>query len=300
MLTVITSISLDHTEILGDTIEKIAAEKAGIIKKGVPVFFDGSSPEASEVIRRTALAQGSWCREISKNAYEIREVARKYIAFSRDNTYDKDVIYRIPICETCQAMNAEIALEAVEYLLDGQRDTLWDKQSGHREEMNLPERQERWAKALAGVYWPGRMEEAAPHLFIDGAHNPGAIEVFVDSVRRLKSGKTGGDVLVFSAVSDKKYEKMIAYLCRHLEVRAIIVTKIEDDRGVPAEELLKLFRKYTKTETLCCPRLADALLEARRLQKDGGSAGDIYCLGSLYLAGMVKKLLSGGGLDVEF
>ncbi len=144
------------------------------------------------------------------------------------------------------------------------------------------------------------MEEAAPHLFIDGAHNPGAIEVFVDSVRRLKSGKTGGDVLVFSAVSDKKYEKMIAYLCRHLEVRAIIVTKIEDDRGVPAEELLKLFRKYTKTETLCCPRLADALLEARRLQKDGGSAGDIYCLGSLYLAGMVKKLLSGGGLDVEF
>ena len=85
-----------------------------------------------------------------------------------------------------------------------------------------------------------------------------------------------------------------------LEVRAIIVTKIEDDRGVPAEELLKLFRKYTKTETLCCPRLADALLEARRLQKDGGSAGDIYCLGSLYLAGMVKKLLSGGGLDVEF
>ena len=255
---------------------------------------------SSDLIRRTALAQGSWCREISKNAYEIREVARKYIAFSRDNTYDKDVIYRIPICETCQAMNAEIALEAVEYLLDGQRDTLWDKQSGHREETNLPERQERWAKALAGVYWPGRMEEAAPHLFIDGAHNPGAIEVFVDSVRRLKSGKTGGDVLVFSAVSDKKYEKMIAYLCRHLEVRAIIVTKIEDDRGVPAEELLKLFRKYTKTETLCCPRLADALLEARRLQKDGGSAGDIYCLGSLYLAGMVKKLLSGGGLDVEF
>ena len=91
VLTVITSISLDHTEILGDTIEKIAAEKAGIIKKGVPVFFDGSSPEASEVIRRTALARGSWCREISKNAYEIREVARKYIAFSRDNTYDKDV-----------------------------------------------------------------------------------------------------------------------------------------------------------------------------------------------------------------
>ena len=58
----------------------------------------------------------------------------------------KMLLYRIPICETCQAMNAEIALEAAEYLLDGQRDTLWDKQSGHREETNLPERQERWAE----------------------------------------------------------------------------------------------------------------------------------------------------------
>ena len=86
-------------------------------------------------------------------------------------------------------------------------------------------------------------------------------------------------MLVFSAVSDKKYEKMIAYLCRHLEVRAIIVTKIEDDRGVPAEELLKLFRKYTKTETLCCPRLADALLEARRLQRMGDLQGTFIAWG---------------------
>ena len=134
------------------------------------------------------------------------------------------------------------------------------------------------------------MEEAAPHLFIDGAHNPGAIEVFVDSVRRLKSGKTGEDVLVFSAVSDKKYEKMIAYLCRHLEVRAIIVTKIEDDRGVPAEELLKLFRKYTKTETLCCPRLADALLEARTAAKGWGICRGHLLPGVFVSGGHGKKI----------
>ena len=80
---VITSISLDHTDILGDTIEAIAAEKAGIIKPGVPVFYDGSSKEASAVIKERAYTLQSPCREIAKNAYEIREVNRKHIAFSR-------------------------------------------------------------------------------------------------------------------------------------------------------------------------------------------------------------------------
>ena len=72
-LTVITSISMDHTEILGDTIEKIAAEKAGIIKPRVPVFFDGNDRCASKVIRDTAESCGAPCREITKNAFEIQE-----------------------------------------------------------------------------------------------------------------------------------------------------------------------------------------------------------------------------------
>ena len=81
-LAIITSISLDHTAILGDTIEKIAGEKAGIIKPGVPVFFDGSSKKAAEVIKAKASELGVSCREVTKNAYEIQEVHRKYIAFS--------------------------------------------------------------------------------------------------------------------------------------------------------------------------------------------------------------------------
>ena len=104
------------------------------------------------------------CREISKNAYEIREVARKYIAFSRDNTYDKDVIYRIPICETCQAMNAEIALEAVEYLLDG-RETLCGTNSRDTGKRRIF-RNGRSAglRRLQAYTGPGGWEEAAPHL----------------------------------------------------------------------------------------------------------------------------------------
>ncbi len=294
VLTIITSISLDHTDILGDTIEKIAWEKAGIIKPGVPVFFDGSSPEAALVIQKTAQEKKAYCREISKNAFEIREVDWKYIAFSRTNAYDKDVIYRIPICGCYQAMNAEIALEAAEYLLG-------------KDMMDQPEttrtRKERWAQALAGVHWPGRMEKAARHLLLDGAHNPGAVEAFVTSIQMLKKGKTQKDVVIFSAVSDKKYEQMIAYLCEHLDVKAFIVTEIADSRGVPAKELFRLFQKYSEKTIICRPLPADALKEAgiQLEQKDQEEKnGDIYCLGSLYLVGEMKKLLSGGGWDVKF
>ena len=88
-LAIITSISLDHTAILGDTIRKIAVEKAGIIKPKVPVFFDGSNKEAAEVIRTKGEELGVYCREVTNHAYEIREVHRKYIAFSRRSAYDK-------------------------------------------------------------------------------------------------------------------------------------------------------------------------------------------------------------------
>ncbi len=97
-LAIITSISLDHTAILGDTIEKIAGEKAGIIKPGVPVLFDGSSKKAAEVIKAKASELGVSCREVTKNAYEIQKVHRKYIAFSRRSAYDKDVIFQVPMC----------------------------------------------------------------------------------------------------------------------------------------------------------------------------------------------------------
>ena len=294
-LCVITSISLDHTAILGDTVEKIAAEKAGIIKENVPVLFDGNNPAAAEVIREKARKTGAPCREISNRAFKIREVDRKYIAFSRTSAYDKGVICHIPICEVCQAMNAEIALEAAECLSGG---GLKETDQGFAPLPASEKRQLVWAEALSQVRWPGRMEEVRPHLYLDGAHNPGAVEAFTDSLGMLKGEKIRQDVLVFSAVSDKEYEKMIAQLAGALHVAAVIVTQIEDDRGVEAEELFRLFRKYaTGQSVICRPRLLDALLEAEKQRKDTG--GDVYCIGSLYLAGMVKKLLSGGGLDVE-
>ena len=276
-LAIITSISLDHTAILGDTIEKIAGEKAGIIKPGVPVFFDGSSKKAAEVIKAKASELGVSCREVTKNAYEIQEVHCKYIAFSRRSAYDKDVIFQVPMCGCYQAMNAELALEASEYLLAG-------------EEIHM----DRWKQVLAQLHWEGRMERIGAHITVDGAHNPGAMQAFVESVKALDESERGEMILLFSAVSDKKYDEMIEYLCGNLDVKAYIVTQIEDERGVPVEELADIFRRYTDRPVYCKERLEDAVRTA--LDKRGES-GEIYCLGSLYLVGMIKKLLAGGAID---
>ena len=276
-LAIITSISLDHTAILGNTIEKIAGEKAGIIKPGVPVFFDGSSKKAAEVIKAKASELGVSCREVTKNAYEIQKVHRKYIAFSRRSAYDKDVIFQVPMCGCYQAMNAELALEASEYLLAG-------------EEIHM----DRWKEALAELHWEGRMERVGAHITVDGAHNPGAMEAFVESVKALDESERGEMVLLFSAVSDKKYDQMIEYLCENLDVKAYVVTQIEDERGVPAEELADVFRRYTDRPVYCKERLEDAV---RTAMNERGETGEIYCLGSLYLVGMMKKLLAGGAID---
>ena len=273
VMSVITSISLDHTDILGDTIEKIAFEKAGIIKPGVPVVYDGSSEEASAVIRTVAKEKNAPCREITNHAFKIKEVGRNNIAFSRMNAYDKDTIWTVPICGYYQVMNAELALSAMECLMQ-------------TEEIHL----DRWKEAVASMQWEGRMEEAAPHFIIDGAHNPGAMKAFVENVK-LRDAKI--DVLIFSAVADKKYEQMIAYMCEQLEVGTFIVTEIEDWRRVPAETLYECFRKYTTKEVLCEKELDDALKAAFARRRDG----EIYCLGSLYLVGMVKKFLSGGEIN---
>ena len=277
LCSVIASISMDHMGFLGNTIGEIAKNKAGIIKPGVPVFFDGSDPKVSEIIKKRAEELQAPCREISKNAFEIQEVTRKHIAFSRANAYDKDVIFQVPMCGCYQEMNAELALEASEYLLAG-------------EEIHM----DRWKEALAELHWEGRMERVGAHITVDGAHNPGAMEAFVESVKALDESERGEMVLLFSAVSDKKYDQMIEYLCENLDVKAYVVTQIEDERGVPAEELADVFRRYTDRPVYCKERLEDAV---RTAMNERGETGEIYCLGSLYLVGMMKKLLAGGAID---
>lgn len=138
------------------------------------------------------------------------------------------------------------------------------------------------------------MEEAGDHLVIDGAHNPGAIEAFIESVRALRESDL--PVVVFAAAADKKYESMIECLCRDLPVKAYIATEIQDKRKVPAEKIADVFRRYTEQKVLVREKPEEALRAAYEERSEGGF---IYCLGSLYLAGEIKNILAGGAFHAE-
>lgn len=278
-LTVITSISLDHTDILGDTVEQIAFEKAGIIKEKVPVFFDGNNPKASAVIRKVAEEKEAPCREISNHAYKIKEVKRNHIAFSRQSAYDKDTVWEVPGCALYQVTNAELAVQAMEYA--------FADQEVHKE---------RWKDAVSQMHWEGRMELVAPHFTVDGAHNPGALAEFAKSLDALLKTEENQEkpVILFSAVSDKKYEQMIEFLCQKVDAKAYIVTEIDGYRKVPAKDLFQLFQKYTDRPVYMETTIENAI---SRAYKERGE-GEIYCLGSLYLVGLVKKYVAGGGSHV--
>ncbi len=284
-LTVITSISLDHTQYLGNTIAAIAGEKAGIMKEGVPLVFDGSNEEAAEVLKKYAAVKGVRCREITNHAFEIREITNKHIAFSRVNAYDGNIVWRLSNSGIYQAVNASVAIAAMEQITDGR--------AGKAQ-------YERWSKALAQVVWEGRMEEVLPGVYLDGAHNPGAIEAFCDSVWMLwkeerkdcrkEEKKEPMPVILFSAVRDKEYEVMIGTLARRIPAKAYVVTEIADERGVPASELARVFERYTERPVLA-ERDFQAAWERAMEQKE--EQGKMYCLGSLYLAGMVKGRILG-------
>lgn len=269
-LTILTSIGMDHTAILGEHISEIAAEKAGIIKRGIPVIFDGSQEEAGAVIRKKAEEMSAPCREIGKDAFEIKEISEKHIAFSILDDYDNNTIWQVKGTGIYQVMNATLAIY------------------GMRDIFGAEGRIENWQKAVREVCWSGRMEEILPGVILDGAHNPPAIRRFIESVNLQKGGRK--KVILFSAVTDKDYKEMIAELCGGISAEVYVITKLEDDRGASCEELAEAFAHHTQAKVCVREELSEAFAYA---MEEKGQDGILYCLGSLYLIGELKTLIGG-------
>lgn len=267
---VITSIGMDHMEILGDTLEQIAAEKAGILKPQVPAFYSEGQENSNRVLEERAAALKISCKKIGKNAFENLRIEHKNIAFSCTNAYYGNTPWLLHNTGLYQAENAMLALEVMRFLFGGKG------------------RPEAWREALAQVVWGGRMEEILPGIYIDGAHNAGAMERFTESVQaRPKHRKA----VLFAAMRDKEYEKMAECLCRNLDVDYYVVTQIEDARAADAECLAKIFAGYTKRPVVARESLSDAWDYVRTHQE----GRIIYCAGSLYLAGMLKAMVEKEG-----
>ncbi len=266
MISVITSISLEHTEYLGDTYEQIAGEKAGIIKEGCPVVYDGTRADVESVILKKAARMHAKAYAIRPDMYKILMNTQKTIDFSMDTGYYLPMDVSISSVAEYQIMNAMEAVTAARI-------------------MDIGLTQEDIHNGMERMHWEGRMETILPGVILDGAHNDSGVEEFVKTARRFQ--KDGKVTLLFSCVKEKDYEGMIRTICENLELSGVVVTQIESDRLIPADELAQIFRKYTRQEVTAIASIPDALDAA--LEKKGD--GILFCVGSLYLAGSLKNII---------
>lgn len=274
-VSIITEIGMDHMAYLGDTLEQIAAEKAGIIKRGVPVVYFDKRQETSAVFAQKAAQMGSECIKVSKNAYKINEIQKKCIDFSVASRYYDYIRLQAQTTAVYQAENAAIAVCAAELLKEKNILSRIDKVS--------------IVKGVAAMRWRGRMEEIIPKVYIDGAHNEDGVMAFAESVRRQAADEPV--ILLFSAVNDKRYDKMIELLTKIDCISQFCITQIPNSRGVSIDELTKQFAQYTDKPVHA---FEDIRAAYGFCMKEKGEQGTLYIVGSLYLAGLAENIVPAG------
>ncbi len=280
---VITRIGLDHMQYLGETVSEIAGEKAGILMPGVPVFYADDVPEASRVISARARELGCPAFPFAFRSLEGLRFSEKNIDFSLKTRYYGDVCLDAPTPARYQARNIPLAVLCAEEIL---------RQMGESDPEGVPAPEavrKAFREGVSACRWPARMEELAPELYLDGGHNPDGIAAFLDTVRG--DGKAHRSLL-FGAVSDKQYEEMLGMLTGSGLFERIFLTPLESGRSVSGEELRRLTGTTPKegdAPALClCPDAEEGLSELLKEQRNGSRC---YIVGSLYLAGEIRRII---------
>ena len=258
---VITNIGLEHTEYLGNTLEEIAATKAGIIKPGCrAVCYDGA-PEVTEVVRRVCEEKNVPLRLADFSKIEPVSQTLDGQRFRRNGRE-----YRLALLGAYQLHNVSTVLETVEAL----RDAGWD----------IPE--SAVEQGLASVKWPVRMEvmRRDPLFLIDGGHNPQCAEALAKSLQELLPGKKA--VFLLGVLADKDYASMMATLLP-LAREFVCLTPLSA-RALPAAELAKYL-----TERGAKATAFESIPEGMRAALDAaGGDGAVVAFGSLYLVGAIR------------
>lgn len=268
VITAITSISLDHTEYLGKTISEIAAEKAGIIKKKVPVVVGINPKEATEIIEAKAKEKMTEILKIYRRDYKICEKNNKHIDFSLNVKYYDYVRVSLPYSAIYQVENAVMAIRIIEKLLD--------KDEYNPEIIN---------QGLNKRLWQGRMEQVIEDIYYDGAHNADGIRAFLETAKEITKGREC--VLLFGAVKEKNCEEMIEEIAITLNAAAVVVTNLDTPRSIEAGQLKEIFERYTQRQVICCENTETAWKKALELKN---KERVLFCVGSLYLIGELKAI----------
>jgi len=224
LLSIITSIGLDHTAILGDTYEQIAFEKAGIIKSGVSVITGVKQPEALDVIRTKALEGKSPMYHLGDEfTTGSRESLERGEEFSFSSMFGQLQNLKTSMIGSYQVDNAACAVMASQVLENYYSFMI---EEGHIRE------------GLLQAYWPGRLEIVSdnPLVLIDGAHNEEGINALASEINSRFADKKIS--ILFAALKDKKLEKMIATLEEAAD--QLTFTTFDFPRAASAEELMEV------------------------------------------------------------
>ncbi len=266
-LTVITNISLEHQSYLGHTLAAIAGEKAGIIKKGIPLITGVAQPAARKVILDRA-------RDLNAPAYlKGRDFRCRRSNDERFSYYGRIHAWRSiepGLTGRHQVENAALVLAACETLM----------------EQGLAQlREDTIRRGLANTRWPGRLEVVShrPLIILDGAHNLMAARKLAQHLNERYQDKN--ITLVIGVLDDKASEPILKDLIA--PCHRVIVTQPEIDRATPAPKLADIARKYA-TDVDIIPSV-----EAAVLQTLGNCDNDdVVCIaGSLYVVGEAKTAL---------
>jgi dihydrofolate synthase/folylpolyglutamate synthase len=276
-VSVITSLSYDHMAVLGDTLAKIAGEKAGIIKRGVPVVSAPQKDEALEVLERVANLENCEFTLIGKDImYEsishsldgqVVSIRRRWSSrtksISRPAAYSTTV--QIPLLGSHQLENAATAYTAL-------------KVSG------LEISDEAIQKGFARVKWRGRFEVARrdPPVIFDSAHNDDSFAKLRETLESYFPNKQA--YLIFGASEDKNIPGMIAEL--KPKIRRLIVTRADHPRALEEEKIIELARQ-AEIESEAATPVESALRRALELSAKDGSI--VLSAGSMFVTAEVMK-----------
>lgn len=273
LLTIITSISFDHTEILGDTLAKIAYQKAGILKPGVPLIYCADQPEVEQVLIQEADRFDCPRFGISRSDCTLLSLDAGHILYAFTPSGAPTVQLSIATGAIYQMENSAIAYTAA-LLLNKMHSSF------------TPAQRQQLQAALAKSHWEGRLEQVAPDVFIDGAHNSDGIGMLLSSFALLKENRPA--TLLFTAVKEKDTNEMIREICESGLFDRYLLTTLSGPRALSHEALKAQFRQYTDAPiaTYDVPIEAfEAGLKAKQPEEL------LLAAGSLYLVGEIKEYL---------
>ena len=270
LVSVITNIGQDHMNILGNTVEEITREKAGIIKSGFPVVTAVEQPEAEQIIADIAKSKNSKLYRLGKEFKSIDTALHNgNEVFTFQSLFNKLENLEIAMKGEHQVKNAATALMAIEYL---------------RQYYSFVIDEEHIRTGLLKTTWKGRFEKVSdkPLTFIDGAHNPEGIETLCKTIQRYYPDKKVH--IIFSALKDKPLEEMIGKLDAIAD--KITFTQFEFNRCAEAKELFELSTSANKDINEDWQNA----IESAKQEISGNKEEILIITGSLYFISEVRKL----------